>query len=74
VPLLITAGRLLCADLPRVGGTRAEWLVAATLVAGASASAIQEGPLNHQSLAWNACVLLLALPLLMRLPLRKMFL
>jgi exo-beta-1,3-glucanase (GH17 family) len=74
VPLLITAGRLLCADLPRVGGARAEWLVAGTLVAGAAASAIQEGPLNHQSLAWNACVVLLALPLLMRLPLRKMFL
>jgi hypothetical protein len=73
VPLLITAGRLLVRDLPRGGGGPEEWLIAGTLVIGAVASAIQEGPLNHQSLVWNACALLLAVPALMRLR-GKMFL
>jgi exo-beta-1,3-glucanase (GH17 family) len=67
VPLLIIASRLLARDLPRGGAGPEEWLVAATLVVGAVASAVQEGPLNEQSLVWNACALLLALPVLLRL-------
>ncbi len=40
-------------------------LTAAVLAAGALASLIQEGPLNHQSLVWNIGALLLAAPLLL---------
>jgi exo-beta-1,3-glucanase (GH17 family) len=40
-------------------------LAPGTLAAGAIASAIQEGPLNGQSLVWNAAALLLALPALL---------
>jgi hypothetical protein len=41
-------------------------MLGGALVAGAVASAIQEGRLNGQSLAWNACALLLAAPPLLR--------
>ena len=67
VPAVAVVARLLLSDLPRGGGGREEGVVAAMLVVGAFASAIQEGPLNLQSLAWNACALVLAIPLLARL-------
>jgi hypothetical protein len=66
VPILVTAGRILARDLPLAGGGREEAMLGAALVAGAVASAIQEGRLNGQSLAWNACALLLAVPPLLR--------
>jgi exo-beta-1,3-glucanase (GH17 family) len=66
VPILVTAGRILARDLPLAGGGREEAMLGAALVAGAVASAIQEGRLNGQSLAWNACALLRAVPPLLR--------
>ena len=63
VPLVIIAARAAQRDLPGNTGRREEALLAVVLTAGAVASAVQEGPLNGQSLAWNACVLLLAFPL-----------
>jgi hypothetical protein len=66
VPLVVTAGRILLGDAPRAGGGVLELLAGGTLVVGAVASAIQEGPLNGQSLVWNGCAILLAVPCLMR--------
>ena len=66
VPLLVTAGRLLIGDLPRHNGGREELVVGLALVVGAVGSAIQEGPLNTQSLTWNAAALLLAAGPLLR--------
>jgi exo-beta-1,3-glucanase (GH17 family) len=63
VPLLVTFGRLLARE--REAADAPGLLAAGTLAAGALASVIQEGPLNHQSLLWNACALLLAAPLLL---------
>ncbi len=63
VPLVVIAARAAQGDLPRGTGRREEVLLAAALTIGAVASAVQEGALNGQSLAWNACVLLLAAPL-----------
>ncbi len=74
VPLLVTLGRLISGDALRNAADGPGLLAAGTLAAGAVASAIQEGPLNHQSLLWNACALLLAAPLLLsrlRASLRK---
>jgi len=63
VPLIVVFARALRGDIaPTVPG-REEMLVAATLIVGAIASAIQEGALNGQSLRWNAAVLVLAAPL-----------
>ena len=66
VPLLVTAGRLLIGDAPRHNGGREELFAGVVLALGAVGSAIQEGPLNTESLVWNACALLLAAPLLLR--------
>ena len=67
VPLLVTVGRLAAGDLPRAGGGREELFVGFILALAAVGSAVQEGPLNAQSLVWNACALLLAVPPLLRL-------
>ncbi len=63
VPLVVVAARFAQRDLPANTGRREEALLAAALTVGAFASAVQEGALNGQSLAWNACALLLAVPL-----------
>ena len=63
VPLVIVAARAAQGDLPGNTGRREEALLACVLTAGAAASLIQEGALNGQSLAWNACVLVLTVPL-----------
>jgi exo-beta-1,3-glucanase (GH17 family) len=67
VPILVTIGRALCGDLPREGGRREELVVGLVLAGAAIGSAINEGPLNTQSLIWNACALLLAVPPLLRI-------
>jgi exo-beta-1,3-glucanase (GH17 family) len=67
VPLLVVLGRTVFGDFTRAPGGREEILVAATLVVGAIGSAIQEGPLNGQSLVWNTAALILAVPLLCRI-------
>ena len=67
VPILVTAGRVLAGDLPRTGGGREEFFVGVTLVLAAVGSAILEGALNRQSLAWNGCAVLLAVPCLLSL-------
>lgn len=67
VPLVCVAARGWLRDLPRGGGGQEEWTLACVLVCGAVASAVQEGPANHQSLLWNAGALILAAPLLLRL-------
>jgi exo-beta-1,3-glucanase (GH17 family) len=66
VPLVVTLLRLTLRDLPRTGGGILEALAGGTLVIGAVASAVQEGPLNNQSLLWNACAIILAVPPLLR--------
>jgi hypothetical protein len=66
VPLLLIVFAALRGELPRGGGQVEEILVGGTLVAGAVASTVQEGVRNGQSLAWNACALGLAAPLLWR--------
>ncbi len=66
VPLVVIAARALLRDLPRGGGGREEWMVGLVLVVGAVASAVIEGPLNLQSLVWNAAALVLAIPPLLR--------
>jgi exo-beta-1,3-glucanase (GH17 family) len=66
VPLLVVAGRLILGDLPRHNGGREELCVGLVLVVGAVGSAVQEGPLNTQSLIWNACAVVLAVPVLLR--------
>jgi hypothetical protein len=67
VPVLVTVGRLLAGDVPRCGGGREEFFAGLALIVAAAGSAIQEGPLNGQSLLWNACALFLAVPVLVRL-------
>ncbi len=71
VPLVVLAARAAQGDLPRGTGRREELLVAVTLVVGAVASAVQEGVLNGQSLVWNACAIVLSLPLWVSLVRRK---
>ena len=63
VPLVVTAARAAQRDLPAGTGRREEVLLAVTLSGLALASVVQEGPLNGQSLTWNACALVLAAPL-----------
>jgi exo-beta-1,3-glucanase (GH17 family) len=67
VPLLTTVGRLVASDLPRAGGQREEFFAGGILMLAAIGSAVEEGPLNTQSLVWNACAVLLAVPPLLRL-------
>lgn len=70
VPLVVAVARALLADIPRGGGWE-EWVAGGALALGAIASAVQEGPLNHQSLIWNVAALLIAAPVLWRvLPIR----
>ena len=64
VPLIAALTRLLLGDVPRVGGREA-WWAGGTLAVAALASAVNEGPLNLQSLAWNAAALVLAAPVLL---------
>jgi len=66
VPLVAVAARALLRDLSRGDGGREEVVVGLVLVLGAVASAVREGPLNQQSLVWNAAALVLALPPLLR--------
>ncbi len=63
VPLVVIAARAAQGDLPSNTGRREEAFLAAALTAGAVASGVQEGALNGQSLAWNACALVLTVPL-----------
>ena len=64
VPLVVLAARALTGGfLMRGQGGREEVLLAAMLSLGAVASLVQEGALNGQSLLWNACALVLAVPL-----------
>ena len=67
VPILVTLGRLAMGDLPRHNGGREEFVAGVALLVGAVGSAIQEGPLNTESLVWNAGALVLAVPPLLRL-------
>jgi exo-beta-1,3-glucanase (GH17 family) len=60
VPLVVTALRVLLRETQRPDPLRT--LTAATLAMAALASAVQEGPLNHQSIVWNLAALLLAAP------------
>ncbi len=71
VPLVVLAARAAQGDLPRGTGRREEVLVAATLVVGAVASAVQEGASNGQSLRWNACAVILSVPLWLSLVRRR---
>jgi exo-beta-1,3-glucanase (GH17 family) len=66
VPLVVTAGRIVFGDSARGGGSALDLFAGSVLAAGAVASVIQEGALNGQSLLWNSCALLLAMPCLMR--------
>jgi exo-beta-1,3-glucanase (GH17 family) len=63
VPLVVTLARVAQRDLPVGTGRREEVALALVLTAGALASAVQEGPLNGQSLTWNAALLVLSAPL-----------
>jgi len=64
VPLVVLIYRAASGDFSQqLRGGREEFAVAFTLTIGAIASAAQEGLLNGQSLAWNVCALILALPL-----------
>ena len=66
VPLVAVPIRRLLRDQPRHGG-REELAVGATLLLGALASLVIEGPRNLQSLTWNTAALVLAAPLLLSL-------
>jgi len=65
VPLVAIAARALMRDLAFTNGGREELCVGLTLLAGGLASAIIEGPANHQSLIWNTAAMSLAAPLLL---------
>ncbi len=71
VPLVVLAARAAQGDLPRGTGRREEALVAATLLGGAVCSLVQEGLLNGQSLVWNACAIVLSVPLWVSLVRRR---
>jgi exo-beta-1,3-glucanase (GH17 family) len=71
VPLLVTLGRAVAGDLQRGGGGREEFFAGLVLAAAALGSAVQEGPFNTQSLVWNACAVVLALPPLLRVSLAR---
>jgi hypothetical protein len=63
VPLIATLTRALLGDILRGGGREELW-AGGILAVVAVASAINEGPLNLQSLTWNAAALVLAVPVL----------
>jgi len=72
VPLVVLVARAAGGGLWAHGPAgREEIIVAATLSVGAVASAVQEGVLNGQSLLWNACALVLAAPLWVRIATRQ---
>jgi exo-beta-1,3-glucanase (GH17 family) len=62
VPLVVLVVRMVRGEFAGLRAGREELAVAATLTAGAIASAVQEGGLNLQSLVWNACVVGVAVP------------
>lgn len=62
VPLVVVVARAMQGDGFAGKAGRGEVCLALVLTGGAVASAVQEGWLNGQSLAWNACVLVLAAP------------
>lgn len=66
VPLVTIVVRLALRDLPRGGGGREEWAVGLVLAIAAVASAMRETPANGQAMAWSACALVMAAPLLRR--------
>ncbi len=61
VPIVVALGRLGWRDGVRAPAGRLELLVGGALLVGAMASAVQEGPLNGQAIAWNACAVLLSI-------------
>jgi exo-beta-1,3-glucanase (GH17 family) len=65
VPLLVTAAQI-AARSPRPALGREDAIAAAILGLAAIGNAALEGPLNSQSLAWNACALVLAAPILLQ--------
>jgi exo-beta-1,3-glucanase (GH17 family) len=71
VPVFAVIVRALMLDLPRGGGGREELMAGGILAAAAIAGAVREGPLNRQSLAWCACALLLAVPTLRTVVVRR---
>ena len=64
VPVIASLARMALGDWPVARG-RAEWVAAGILVAGALASAIEEGALNLPFLAWSLACLVLAAPYLL---------
>ena len=64
VPLVAAIARTLLGDVARGGGREELW-AGGTLAVAAVASAVNEGPLNLQSLTWNAAALVLAAPVLL---------
>jgi exo-beta-1,3-glucanase (GH17 family) len=66
IPVTAIIVRALLRDLPRGGDGREEWFAGGALALAAIAGAVREGPLNLQSLAWCACALVLAAPVLRR--------
>jgi exo-beta-1,3-glucanase (GH17 family) len=66
VPIAVVMLRVVTADLPRNRAGREDYIAGGVLLLAAIGSAVREGPLNLQSIAWNGCAVLLALPLLLR--------
>ena len=64
VPVIASLARMALGDWPVARG-RAEWAAAGVLMAGAVASAIEEGALNWPFLAWSLACLVLAAPYLL---------
>jgi exo-beta-1,3-glucanase (GH17 family) len=63
VPLVVVLARAMRGEFAGMRAGREELVVAVTLTLGAVASAVQEGALNGQSLLWNACAVVLAVPI-----------
>ena len=61
VPIVIAFWRLAVADRPDVRSWR-DWLPSVLLVAGAIASSVISGWLNHEFMLWNGLMLVLAAP------------
>lgn len=66
VPAVVALWRLIRRDAPPMAGWE-DWLPSACLALGAAASAVIEGALNLEFLAWNALALILAAPALLAL-------
>jgi exo-beta-1,3-glucanase (GH17 family) len=66
VPLVAVLARVALGDLPAGGGGREELWAGGVLALAALGSALREGPLNWQALAWTGCALVLAAPPLRR--------